>query len=315
MQLLSIDVGIKNLAICILEPIFPQFEQNRNAVRILKWDIIDISTNRTTICEYDSCMSSATFIYQSKHLCRSHAKKTFPSIHFPKSTTSLSSIKKMNVKQLDAFILKYKLDIDNHANNNCDVPKKQKRTHCKADKLQLISSYIDNNFFEPVDSVNASKVHLKVVACNIKTRFTELISNYNITHVAIENQFGPLAVRMKSVQGMITQFFVMVDETIDIQFVSSSNKLKLGETSTSTSSENDNKDCKSSNITPYAARKKKGIDNYRCFVLSNPDSISHDMQTHFDQHPKQDDLADSFLQGMWVLIRGNPPLTPVSTSV
>ena len=307
MQLLSIDVGIKNLAICILEPIFPQFEQNRNAVRILKWDIIDISTNRTTICEYNSCMSPATFIYQSKHFCRSHAKKTFPSIHFPKINTSLTSINKMNVKQLDEFILKYNLDINNI--------KKQKRSHCKADKLQLIKTYIETNFFEPVDSVNASKVHLKIVACNIKSRFTELIINYNITHVAIENQFGPLAVRMKSVQGMITQFFVMVDETIDIQFVSSSNKLKLGETSTSTPSDDDNKDCKSPNITPYAARKKKGIDNYRCFVLTNPDSISQDMQTHFDQHPKQDDLADSFLQGMWVLIRGNPPLTPVSTSL
>jgi hypothetical protein len=299
MQLLSIDVGIKNLAICILEPIFPQFEQNRNSVRILKWDIIDISTNRTTICEYDSCMSPATFIYQSNHFCRSHAKERFPSIHFPKSNTSLTSINKMNVKQLDAFILKYKLDIDNITIKN------QKRTHCKADKLQLIKTYIETNFFEPVDSVNASKVHLKVVACNIKTRFTELISNYNITHVAIENQFGPLAVRMKSVQGMITQFFVMVDDTIDIQFVSSSNKLKLGETSSSTNSGDDNKDCESSNITPYAARKKKGIDNYRYFVLLNPESISQDMQTHFDQHPKQDDLADSFLQGMWVLCKSN----------
>ena len=297
MQLLSIDVGIKNLAICIIEPIFPQFNQNRNAVRILKWDIIDISTNKTTICEHISCMSSATFIYQTKHFCRSHAKKTFPSIHFPNNTISLSSINKMNVKQLDAFILKYKKNINDNHNH-----KKQKNTICKTDKLQLVKTYIKTNFFEPLQSINASKVHLKVVASNIKTRFNELISNYNITHVAIENQFGPLAVRMKSVQGMITQFFVMIDETIDIQFISSSNKLKLGET---ISSKNNIKS------SLYADRKKKGIENYRCFVVLNPDSISQDMQTHFNQHPKQDDLADSFLQGMWVLIKGDYSLNNI----
>ena len=48
----------------------------------------------------------------------------------------------------------------------------------------------------------------------------------DITHVVIENQLSPIANRMKTIQGMLAQYFIMIDENIDIQFISSSNKLK-----------------------------------------------------------------------------------------
>jgi hypothetical protein len=46
--------------------------------------------------------------------------------------------------------------------------------------------------------------------------------------------------------------------------------------------------------TSYKGRKKTGIAHaYSLVPAAN--------QAHFASHPKKDDLADSFLQGLWVL--------------
>ena len=37
----------------------------------------------------------------------------------------------------------------------------------------------------------------------------KLIENQTPTHVIIENQISPIANRMKTIQGMITQYFIM----------------------------------------------------------------------------------------------------------
>ena len=47
-----------------------------------------------------------------------------------------------------------------------------------------------------------------------------------ITHVLIENQISPIATRMKTLQGMLTQYYIDHLENVDITFVSSVNKLK-----------------------------------------------------------------------------------------
>ena len=46
-------------------------------------------------------------------------------------------------------------------------------------------------------------------------------------YVIIENQIGPLAIRMKTIQGMIVQYFIMSNLNVEhIEFISASNKLK-----------------------------------------------------------------------------------------
>ena len=47
----------------------------------------------------------------------------------------------------------------------------------------------------------------------------------DIDLILIENQIGPLALRMKMLQGMITQYFIQNNIT-NIIFVNASNKLK-----------------------------------------------------------------------------------------
>jgi hypothetical protein len=45
--------------------------------------------------------------------------------------------------------------------------------------------------------------------------------------VLIENQISPIAKRMKDVQVLLTQYFIMKSDETVIIYVSSSNKLKL----------------------------------------------------------------------------------------
>ena len=108
-----------------------------------------------------------------------------------------------------------------------------------------------------------------------------------ITHIVIENQISPIANRMKTLQGMIAQYFIMNHKT-QISFVSAANKLK-GHDGAEADIETD--------TSSYAARKKEGIKITLKLLNERYSSWLH----HFSQHKKKDDLADAFLQGNWFL--------------
>ena len=112
----------------------------------------------------------------------------------------------------------------------------------------------------------------------------------------IENQISPIANRMKTIQGMVAQYFIMKNPTIIIEFISSSNKLKMVSQDTD---EEDAQDAKGEKLD-YASRKKKG-------VVVCLDLLKHDkaMSDYLKTHKKKDDLADAFLQGIWYINRNN----------
>ena len=50
--------------------------------------------------------------------------------------------------------------------------------------------------------------------------------------------------------------------------------------------------------TTYSERKKLGINVTEQILIENN---FHDQKSYFNQHKKKDDLADSFLQGLWYI--------------
>ena len=139
-------------------------------------------------------------------------------------------------------------------------------------------------------TTNASKTDLITIGKNIKIKFNEIFQEDEIDIVIIENQISPIANRMKTIQGMIAQYFIMKKTSQQIEFVSAVNKLKT---------DSEDKDKEPKEKTKYSDRKKMGIQ--KCLELLNNDGSYVSWMDYFKTHAKKDDLADSFLQGLWYM--------------
>ena len=142
--------------------------------------------------------------------------------------------------------------------------------------------YLDNNYLNHYENVNANTINLIELGINLKNKFDEIFQVFDIDTVILENQIGPLAVRMKTIQGMIAQYFIMLG-IYNIEFISSTNKLNFFI-----------KDKK----TSYNERKKLSCNLTKQFLEKN--NIEK-YKEFFYKHKKQDDLADCFLQAMYFL--------------
>jgi hypothetical protein len=268
MKVLSIDVGIKNLAFCLFEKVDDQF-------KIIQWDTVNISEKEEILkCSFNEkngvCNKPAKYNKYDACYCLKHSKKQTYMI--PTNELKPSYINKQKIQQLQEIADKYNIFYE-------------KQTK-KSDMVSLVNKYIEDNCFEQIGSVNASKVDLINIGLNIKHKFDKLFDKEGtIDYVVIENQISPLANRMKTIQGMIAQYFIMTTSNIPkIEFVAASNKLK---------------DCEASEKTNYKDRKKLGIK--KCLELITTNNYLVDQIDYFDKHAKKDDLADSFLQGVWFI--------------
>lgn len=269
MKILSIDVGIKNLAICLFEK--SPVDQN---FKVTKWDVVNISQQETHTCCFveknDICNKLAKFKKVDQCFCLKHSKKQ--QLQIPTTEQKPSFINKQKVQKLFEMA-------DNH---NIKYDSKIK----KADLIKLINEHINKNYFDTIESKNAADVDLFNIGINIKMCFNKLFENEeNLDYVIIENQISPIATRMKTIQGMIVQYFIMANVKVEnIEFISASNKLK---------------DCDASDKKTYSDRKKLGIS--KCLGILMSDFRFNEHVDFFNKHKKQDDLSDSFLQGIWFL--------------
>ena len=245
MRFLSIDVGIKNLAYCLFD----------NNFSIIQWEVCNL-------CEDDwvciRCGKKAKYTKKGVCYCKRHAKKEPFSI--PNHT--FSELKKMKLTDLRKM-----------------YPEHQRAK--KRDLLVHIENDLSNNFFDMVQKKNGSNVDLVYVGKNLCEKLSKV---GNVDYVLIENQIGPLANRMKTLQGMIMQYFI-INGCENIRHISPLNKLSNF--------------CEDKNT--YKERKKLGIDITKKILLANNLFIS--WFDFFNKNKKKDDLADSFLQGISFFIK------------
>jgi len=267
MLILSIDVGIKNLAYCILET------NSGQSFSIVKWDVINLCQEDPicgAIVKQSICNKKASYKKQYLCFCKTHAKKSI--YHLPEKSTSGQSLRKLSIDKLT----------DIAQINNIDVSGIK---HTKTAFLSTILPAMKEMTLERIKKTSASGMGLVHIGIAIESELDKHIPLGGIQQIIIENQLSPLASRMKTIQGMLAQYFIMRGQK-NIVFVSATNKLRAFM-----------KNC--TKKPTYAERKTLGIQYTNAILSSQP--LNNRWCSFVGSHKKKDDLADAFLQGLWYL--------------
>jgi hypothetical protein len=275
MKVLSIDVGIKNLAICILET-------NNNGFDVKFWDVINLSEEKTYKCNCNIknkknikvCNKQAQYYKDENFYCKTHANSS----NYKLPTSSITKYKSLKLDSLNTLCNEY--DIEVIKNNKQSI-------------IQQIEQYIEKNLLNSISNFKCNSINLIDIGKSIRDNLNKIdvFTFTNIDYVLIENQISPIANRMNCIQGMISQYFIM--KNIDnILYISAANKLKtfIG-----------------TKKTTYNERKKLSVTITKNILLENiMDNINKEKVVEmFNKHKKRDDLADSFLQAIWFLSQDN----------
>ena len=310
MKVISFDIGIKNMAYCVLSS-----TQNADApITIHDWNVLSMIEEAAPVVfpcncmvagknkkiEPKRCNKAAKYSKFDQYFCDRHAKICKQYI-IPTKKHSAAFIKKQKVPDLVALCNTHMLLL------NIDA-----KTLKKDQLIEILSGFYKQMCFDPIVAIkskNANEIDLIHIGKSIKRLFDQLPDIDTITNVLIENQISPIANRMKTIQGMLAQYFIMKNDNIHIDFVSSSHKLNqfkqiaaireptnaIIQDSVSTS--------ESTKTNPhYKAHKSDGI-TYCQEILEKNETMTQwnlSMNTR-----KKDDLADAFLQGMWYFKQQN----------
>ena len=309
MKLISFDVGIKNMAYCIFD-IVPG-----SSITISSWDVLNLMDEVITennIC--NQCLQSKTkkkgtvenIILcgkrakykkgEDKYFCDKHAKMS--SFMLPTKECSTSSLKKMKIGDLVLLCHRHLLMTNDH---NIPIVNMNKK-----DVLETAIQFFEKKSLVPIKNVKnktADETDLITIGRNMKTLLDKIPDLENITHIIIENQISPIANRMKTIQGMLAEYFIIKGSpTLIIEFVSSMNKLK----GFNVSGEGENPvhhivnegKTGATDKDKYKQHKKDSIIICSRFLNNNENLTKwKDVMTT----TKKDDLADSMLQGIWYL--------------
>ena len=265
MNIASIDVGMEYLGFCL-------FRVENDSFKIVKWDTINLCNEKIYKCccktkKGEPCDKTARFFKNDKYYCKIHAKKQ--SFKIPTAELDINKLQKKKFATIKTICQKYDITTSG--------------IKYKKDYVKRICDVLNEEYFNKVQKINTKSINLVDYGKSLSKNMDKEIDGINIDILLIENQIGPLALRMKTLQGMIMQYFIERKCNI-IKEISAFNKLKEFI-----------KDKK----TTYAERKKLSILETTKYIQEN---IQHSHWIDkFNSHKKKDDLADAFLQGLYYL--------------
>jgi hypothetical protein len=291
-----------------------------NDTKLAKWMYLPTPTSTQEQQEHTFSAQSVSF-YCSK--CGEKSKYKTPCREILQYKRKPELLAK---KKLDEL-----MDIKANLSASAHVPAAQNIKLRKADLIQKIKNTLSRDYMEPFDETKYSNyitnpmntqsnvkpkkpnytyahdLDLITYGRNLTKHLDHLLygtatfSNIPIDMMIIENQISTLASRMKTLQGMITQYFIM-KEVPQIEFISASCKLKLfTDTPLSHHNSSSNEDELIIDASTYTDRKKSGIAVCRSLgeISRKRNSDYAKWMPVFETHKKKDDLADCFLQGLW----------------
>lgn len=296
MFVISFDVGIKNLAFVILRV-------EGNTYKIVHWDVVSMiqytskegsgehgEHGEHTICHEEKCKSIPRYINKqgTEYRCLKHTRERF--VILPKGF-KMKTLNSMNKESILSWIKEH--------HYNIDTSQLTSKTSLTREICKNISIPISKT---KVKTTKCSQFSLITCSYILKQILDDIHSRYSIPDIVlIENQISPKASRMKSIQTMITMYYIMrgvFDK--GIHYISSSRKLTLVP-DTSQDNTLSSPSSSSSSKSDYEKRKKLGVQ-YTNAIIQIDHPTWFDM---FTKHKKKDDLADCLLQGLWWLSNEN----------
>jgi hypothetical protein len=288
-NVMSFDIGIKNMAYCIISV--------DTDVKIIDWRVIDISkngeNNNESVVEKCSCKNKTTFckkkakyVKNGQFYCEKHAKTSLE-YKVPEKRLTSTTLKKTKLTELEIIV-------DEFAIPGMSVKMNKKEL------LEKMEVFFCSKLFQKIDDVKIVKtqnINLIELGRNMAKILDKVPDLGLLTHVILENQISTLANRMKTIQGMLAQYFIMrFGDAVVIEFVSSSNKLKSFPKNTEESTSDNN----------YKQHKSDAVFYTKEILIKNAllnSCCPNDGESWIDAlvSKKKDDLCDSFLQGIWYL--------------
>lgn len=282
-KIISFDIGIKNMAFCL-------FDVSGSQIFIDKWQVLNLlkaeAPKHTCTCSLQPknkkslakiCGKVAKWSKSENFYCEKHAKMQ-SEYTLPTKECYPAAIKKMDAATLNSLCQKYHIS-----------PEKDTK---KAMIDGIITHYAKTCFeLITMKKNSAGDADLITIGKNLKKLLDEIENLETVDIVLIENQISPIANRMKTIQGMLAQYFIMKNTDVRIEFLSSANKLKnFAPLENTLRNETEEKS--------YKMNKKNGVEY--CSQIMNQNANFENWK-HVLETKKKDDLADAFLQGIWFI--------------
>ena len=289
-KILSFDVGIKNLAYCLME-------KNLNDLTIKKWNIINLVEDRD-LCQFklrtgNLCGKIARFQMKTGEnkendtltvLCNSHKDKC-----------------KIQPVETDSFKCKHTKCT---AHSKINILNNEEWSWCE--KHEKDSKKVLTQFkAKKITGQNCSQQPIQELSQKLFTKLDSDKDLIQVEEVLIENQPSLKNPNMKTIATILYSYFVMrgiIDKERtkspihNVKFISPSNKLKVDKSITQNKLEGAKDSREFYEIT-------KGLGKIYCTTL-----IKESEKEFLKPHAKQDDLCDCFLQGFQYLFNPIPEL-------
>jgi len=199
-KVLAFDIGIKNLAFCILE-----------GTRVLALENCNIlKTVEPVLCSHEPCKLKAAYTVNARQFCKRH---------IPKTHTILQELvgKKLPVQKVLKELVK---------THNCEV-----HGHTNADYMAALQTKFAIRFEQPKQE-NASKVSLEIIHDALRVFVAEKWPIFEgCTAVLLENQPAFKNPHMKSVQVLlfatVREQFLAHRETPSYHFIHAKKKVTV----------------------------------------------------------------------------------------
>jgi hypothetical protein len=330
MKILSFDVGVKNLALIILEIQNEYLEEiqnkentkslsniNTEKILIKDWKIINLleEFNEVKDCIFidkkkrkkdkeiieKNCDKNATCSFNGNEYCNKHFKNIVKDYEYDKIFIKLEdeenekcSNKKCKTKKIET---KYTVNKDVSFMENYEL-KDNKLYLCKTHTKSILKNHKNfvkkNNF----GSKNFNNTKIDEIKLNLWLKLDKIPELLEVDYVIIENQPVLKNPRMKTISESLYNYFLCRGVVDKERTKSSIEVIRYINPSNKLKLEKDNsiEILKNSGEKKYKMTKNLAVEYTKNLLESYPN-----YKDYFNNFKKKDDLADCFLQGLYYI--------------